>query len=118
MPSVLSKLARTWTWFWSREYLGNGGTKPVRSGRSLTRYILSSEDLPEAESEPEPDEYTSGSRVGSLCRYVCQGESLPDTGPPASGPAPSFLGWLFSREHLPRAGGAEPEPDSQPNPES
>ena len=115
LPSVLSKLARTWTWFWSREslgspntmtpadagystdtlrhllfsrdYLGNGVGEPVRPGRSLMHYILSSEDLPEAN-------------------------------PPTSGPAPSILGWLFSREHLPRAGGAAPDPDSYPNPES
>jgi hypothetical protein len=117
LPSVLSKLARTWTWFWSREslgspktktpadpgystdtlrhlffsrdYLGNGGTESVRPGRSLMRHILSSEDLPE-----------------------------PEANPPTSGPEPSILGWLFSREHLPRAGGAAPEPDSYPNPES
>jgi len=142
--TVLIKLARTWTWFWSgedlgspntmtpadagygtdtlrhllfsREYLGNGGTEPVQPGRSLMRNILSSENLPEA--EPEPDEFPSGTSVGSLRRYIFQGEALPDASPQASGPVPSFLGWLFSREHLPRAGGAAPETDSQPNPES
>ena len=144
LPSFLSKLARTWTRFWShedlgspntmtpddagygtdtlrhllfsREFLGKGGAEPVRPGRSLMRYILSSEGLPEA--EPEPEKSPSGPRVGSLTRYICQGEPLLDASPPASGPAPSILSWIFSREHLPRAGDATPEPYNQPNTES
>jgi hypothetical protein len=145
LSTVLIKLARTWTWFWSREDLGslksmtpadagygtdtlrhlifsrenldNGGTEPVRPGRSLMRYILSSEDLPEAEPEPEPepDEFPYGPHGGSLFRHIFRGESLPDASPPAPGPVPSFLGWFFSREHLPRAGDTAPEPDIQSN---
>ena len=144
--SVLSKLARIWRWFWSREelasgdvapvtgstsntanlrhvlfgreHLEHGDTKPERPGRSLIRYVLSSENLLRVEPQPEPDNSSSGPRAGSLHRNICQGESQPAAGSPTLRQGTSFLRWIFSRESLPQTDTAMVVSDNQPNPES